>query len=118
MDFLMVTAMQPLFKLPVVRLLNPEKIDVMMLRLLFEVTEQAVLDTSEGSSPNQDIWDNFFKYNTAIPSSAVLERLFSQWADIMKAKRVSLTSDYFERLVFMKGNMDLPNMELLPEDTE
>ncbi|KAG0725579.1 hypothetical protein GWK47_038374 [Chionoecetes opilio] len=62
--------------------------------------------------------DVFVKYNTAIPSSAAVERLFSQGADIMKAKRASLTSKYFERLVFMKGNMDLLNMELSPEDYE
>ncbi|KAG0729884.1 hypothetical protein GWK47_029417 [Chionoecetes opilio] len=47
-----------------------------------------------------------------------LERLFSQGSDIMKAKQASLTSDIFERLVFMKGNMDLLNVELSPEDSE
>ncbi|KAG0727145.1 hypothetical protein GWK47_000391 [Chionoecetes opilio] len=145
-------------------------------RLLFEVTEQAVLDTSEGSSPDEDEDDDFFKalkvpglsaiegtnstrlsnkmgkeletlcsekqynklleqavfpalsraasvdvfvkYNTAIPSSVAVERLFSQGSDIMKAKRASLTSDNSERLVFIKGNMDLLNMELSPEDPE
>ncbi|KAG0728674.1 hypothetical protein GWK47_031982 [Chionoecetes opilio] len=30
-------------------------------RLLFEVTEQAVLDTSEGNSPDEDEEDEFFK---------------------------------------------------------
>ncbi|KAG0729419.1 hypothetical protein GWK47_000325 [Chionoecetes opilio] len=170
MDFLMATSIHPLFKLPVVRLLNPEKVDAVKSRLLFEVTKQAVLDTSEGSSPDEDEEDDFLKalrspgptategtnstrlsnkmgkelksgcsekqknklleqamfpalsraawvdvfvkYNTAIPSSAAVERLFSQGSDIMKAKRESLTSDNFERLVFMKGNMDLLNMEL------
>ncbi|KAG0729750.1 hypothetical protein GWK47_029716 [Chionoecetes opilio] len=58
----------------------------------------------------------FVKYNTIIPSSAAVERLFSQGSDIMKANRASLTSDNFDRLVFMKGNMDLLNMELSPED--
>ncbi|KAG0727997.1 hypothetical protein GWK47_033436 [Chionoecetes opilio] len=43
--------------------------------------------------------DVFVRYNTAIPSSAAVERLFSQGSDIMKAKRASLTSDNFERLV-------------------
>ncbi|KAG0721731.1 hypothetical protein GWK47_045847 [Chionoecetes opilio] len=57
----MATAIHPLFKLPVVRLLNPEKVDAVKSRLLFEVTEQAVLDTSEGSSPDEDEEDNFFK---------------------------------------------------------
>ncbi|KAG0729637.1 hypothetical protein GWK47_029918 [Chionoecetes opilio] len=176
MNFLMATAIHLLFKLPVVHLLKPEKVDAVKSRLLFEVTEQAVLDTSEGSSPEEDEEDDFFKalrspgptategtdstrlsnkmgkeleswcsekqrskvleqamfpalsraawvdvfvkYNTAIPSSAAVERLFSQGADIMKAKRASLTSDNFERLIFMKGNMDLLKMELSPEDSE
>ncbi|KAG0724127.1 hypothetical protein GWK47_000483 [Chionoecetes opilio] len=134
-DFWMATAIHHLFKLPVVRLLNTEKLNAVKSRLLFEVTEQAVLDSSEGSSPDVDGEDDFFKrnklleqtmfpalyraawvdvfvmYNTAIPSSAVVDRLFSHGSDIMKAKRASLTSDNFERLVFMKRNMDLLNME-------
>ncbi|KAG0718167.1 hypothetical protein GWK47_052967 [Chionoecetes opilio] len=61
MDFLMATAIHPVFKLPVVRLLNPEKVDAVISRVLFEVTEQAVLDTSEGSSPDEDEEDDFFK---------------------------------------------------------
>ncbi|KAG0717282.1 hypothetical protein GWK47_054757 [Chionoecetes opilio] len=60
----------------------------------------------------------FVKYNTAIPSSAAVERLFSHGSDTMKAKRACLTSDNFERLVFMKGNMNLFNMDLSPEDSE
>ncbi|KAG0710610.1 hypothetical protein GWK47_022433 [Chionoecetes opilio] len=52
-------------QLPVVLLLNPEKVDAVISRLLFEVTEQAVLDTSEGSSPDEDEEDNFFKALTS-----------------------------------------------------
>ncbi|KAG0706022.1 hypothetical protein GWK47_024400 [Chionoecetes opilio] len=52
------TAIHPLFKLPVVRLLNPENVDAVKSRLLFEVTEQ---DTSEGSSPNEDEEEDFYK---------------------------------------------------------
>ncbi|KAG0717908.1 hypothetical protein GWK47_053495 [Chionoecetes opilio] len=61
MDFLMATAIHPLFKLPVVRLLNPEEVIAVKSKLLFEVTEQAVLDTSEGSSPDEDEKDDFFR---------------------------------------------------------
>ncbi|KAG0723177.1 hypothetical protein GWK47_043129 [Chionoecetes opilio] len=110
-DILLATAIHPLFKLPVVRLINREKVEAMKSRLLFEVTEKAVLDTSEGSSPDEDEEDDFFKMcllSTAIPSSADVDKLFAQGSDIMKAKRASLTTDNFERLVFMKGNMDQP----------
>ncbi|KAG0718585.1 hypothetical protein GWK47_052164 [Chionoecetes opilio] len=61
MDILIATAIHPLFKLPVVRLLNPEKVDALISRLMFEVTEQAVLDTSEGSSPDKVEEEYFFK---------------------------------------------------------
>ncbi|KAG0714229.1 hypothetical protein GWK47_001639 [Chionoecetes opilio] len=144
MNFLMATAIHPLFKLPVVRLLNPEKVDAVKSRLMFEVTEQAVLDTSEGSSPEEDEEDDFFKALRSPGPTATegtnstrlsnkmgkeleswcsekqrtVERLFYQGADIMKAKRASLTSDNFERLVFMQGNMALLKMELSPEDSE
>ncbi|KAG0711931.1 hypothetical protein GWK47_019502 [Chionoecetes opilio] len=62
--------------------------------------------------------DVFVKYNTAISSFAAVEKLFSQGSDIMKAKRVSLTFDNFEKLVFMKEKMVLLNIELSPEDFE
>ncbi|KAG0726773.1 hypothetical protein GWK47_035890 [Chionoecetes opilio] len=61
MDLLMATTIHPLFKLPVVRFLNPEKVDAVKSILLVEVTEQAVLDTSEGSSPDEDEEDDIFK---------------------------------------------------------
>ncbi|KAG0720893.1 hypothetical protein GWK47_047528 [Chionoecetes opilio] len=59
------TSIQPLFKLPVVLLLNHDKVDAVISRLLFEVTEQAVLDISEGSSPDEDEEDDFFKALTS-----------------------------------------------------
>ncbi|KAG0715543.1 hypothetical protein GWK47_011723 [Chionoecetes opilio] len=62
--------------------------------------------------------DVFVKYNTAIPRSAAVERLFSQGSDIMKVKSANLTSNNFERLVLMKGNMDMLNVELSQEDSE
>ncbi|KAG0700522.1 hypothetical protein GWK47_025542 [Chionoecetes opilio] len=59
-DFLMDTAIHPLFKLPVVRLLSPEKVAAVKSKQVFEVTKQAVLDTSESSSPNEDEEDDSF----------------------------------------------------------
>ncbi|KAB0795331.1 hypothetical protein PPYR_12170 [Photinus pyralis] len=47
----------------------------------------------------------FIKYNTAIPSSAAVERLFSTGKDILRAKRSSLSDETFNILMFMKGNI-------------
>ena len=49
----------------------------------------------------------FIKYNTAMPSSAAVERLFSSGGDILRAKRSSLSAANFEKLVFMHTNMKL-----------
>ncbi|KAG0707249.1 hypothetical protein GWK47_002679 [Chionoecetes opilio] len=151
MEFLMAPAIHPLFKLPVVRLPNPEKVDAVKSKLLFEALRSPGPKATEGTNSSRlsnkmgkelESWcsekqrnklleqaifpalfratwvDVFVKYKTAIPSSAAVKRLFSQGSDIMKATRTSLTSDNFERLVFMKGNMDMLNMELSPEDSE
>lgn len=53
----------------------------------------------------------FIKYNTAIPSSAAVERLFSTGKDILTPKRASLSDENFNMLMFMKGNM-----HLMPDD--
>ena len=50
----------------------------------------------------------FIKYNTAIPSSAAVERLFSTGKDVLRAKRsLLLSDDNFNMLMSMKGNMHL-----------
>jgi hypothetical protein len=46
----------------------------------------------------------FVQYNTTIPSSAAVERIFSTGKDILKPKRASLSDKNFERLMFLKGN--------------
>lgn len=51
--------------------------------------------------------DIFIRYNTAMPSSASVERLFSLGKDINRAKRSLLSDDNFNMLMFMKGNMHL-----------
>jgi hypothetical protein len=57
---------------------------------------------------NRAAWiDLFIKYNTPLPSSAAVERLFSMGSDILRAKRSSLTADNFEKLIFIKGNLQL-----------
>ena len=44
----------------------------------------------------------FIDSNTAILSSAVIERLFSEGKDVLKPKRSSLTDQNFEMLVVLK----------------
>ncbi len=48
--------------------------------------------------------DLFIEYNTPVPSSAGVERLFSQGGDILQPKRSSLKDDRFNQLKFMRGN--------------
>ncbi|KAG0721706.1 hypothetical protein GWK47_045901 [Chionoecetes opilio] len=129
MDFLMATAIHPLFKLSVVRLLNPEKVDAVKSRLLFEALRSPGPTATEGTNSTRlsnkmgkelESWCSEKQMSKVLEQaiSAAVERLFSQGADIIKAKRASLTSANFERLIFMKGNMDLLKMELSPEDSE
>ena len=49
----------------------------------------------------------FARYNTAMPSSAAVERLFSLGKDILRAKRSCLSDDNFKMLLFMKANEKL-----------
>jgi regulator of RNase E activity RraB len=56
----------------------------------------------------REAWsDLFIRYNSPLPSSAAVERLFSIGSDILRPKRSSLTADNFEKLVFVKGNLHL-----------
>ena len=48
----------------------------------------------------------FIQYNTALPSSAAVERLFSVGKDVLKPKRSGLTDEHFEMLVFLKGTCE------------
>ncbi|XP_061477341.1 uncharacterized protein LOC133381837 [Rhineura floridana] len=47
---------------------------------------------------------SFLQYNTGLPSSAAVERLFSTGGNEMAVKRHSLTDDMFEHLVLLKQN--------------
>ena len=46
----------------------------------------------------------FLKYDTGIPSSAAIERVFSVGSDVMKPKRATLSSENFKRSVFIREN--------------
>ena len=45
----------------------------------------------------------FIHSNTAILSSAAIERLFSVGKDMLKPKRCGLTNQHFDMSVFLKG---------------
>ena len=49
----------------------------------------------------------FIKYNTAVPSSASVERFFSIGKDILRDKRATLSDENFNILMFLKGNQHL-----------
>ena len=53
---------------------------------------------------NDTIKDLFIKFNTPIPSSAAVERLFSTGKDISKPKRSRLTDKNFEMPLFLRKN--------------
>ena len=56
----------------------------------------------------EKVWlDLFLKYNTSIPSSAAVERLFSAGKDIFRDKRANMSDTNFEKLMFMRGNCHL-----------
>ena len=54
--------------------------------------------------PSSTFVSCFVKYNTAIPSSAAVERLFSLGKDILRSKRALLSDKHFEMPTFLKGN--------------
>ncbi|XP_019740446.1 ADP-ribosylarginine hydrolase isoform X2 [Hippocampus comes] len=57
---------------------------------------------------HREAWvDLFIKYNTPLPSSAAVERMFCIAGDILRRKRAALASHNFQKLVFLKGNMSL-----------
>lgn len=49
----------------------------------------------------------FFKYNTPLPSSAAVERLFSTAGMIYSPRRTNMTDDTFEQLVMLRANKNL-----------
>ena len=57
----------------------------------------------------------FIKYNTSLPNSAEVERLFSLGSGILTAKRASLTSTYFQRLVSLKEILDFSKWQGIME---
>ena len=46
----------------------------------------------------------FAKFNTGVPSSDSVERIFSMGKDVLRAKRATRSDANLERLVFVKDN--------------
>jgi len=57
-----------------------------------------------GAFPTKAFQNAFFRYNTPIPSSAAVERMFSMGKDILKPKRSKMSDEHFQMLVFLRGN--------------
>ena len=67
----------------------------------------------------RQIWaDVFINYNASLSSPAALKQLFSMGAGILLAKRASLTSKNFQRLVAVreKGKLRLLKRQEVAQD--
>jgi len=62
------------------------------------------IEICKESFPTIQFQQLFIKFNTPIPSSAAVERLFSLVKVVLKPKRAGLSDEHFEMLVFLKGN--------------
>ena len=65
----------------------------------------------------------FIEYNTELPSSGAVERLFSTARDVLRRKRSRLSKANFKHLVFLKRNLHLVKpkfkaLRMLEEDEE
>jgi len=52
----------------------------------------------------------FFEYNTPMPSSTHVKRLFSTGMSEMAVKRYNLCDELFEKLVLLKQNQITPDI--------
>lgn len=57
--------------------------------------------------PSPSFREAFTKLNTGLPSSASVERLFSQGKNIMTPKQCRMTEANFERVMFLRANSSL-----------
>jgi hypothetical protein len=84
-------------------------------RNLIDVNAETIVNTWTATKRSDKLEDDdfqlkptlmelFIQFNTPVPSSAGVERLFSQAGDILRPKRISLREDRFHQLMFMRGN--------------
>ena len=80
---------------------------------------QSSLSWSLFPTVHREVWvDLFLRYNTPLPSSAAVERMFCTGGDILRAKRSSLAGYMFEHLVFLKGNLRHLGHKILEKPVE
>ena len=58
---------------------------------------------------NDALKNLFIRYNTALPSSAAVERVFSVGKDILKPKRAGLSDDHFETAFYQQCSSNYRN---------
>uniref|UniRef100_A0A4W5RVE7 BED-type domain-containing protein n=1 Tax=Hucho hucho TaxID=62062 RepID=A0A4W5RVE7_9TELE len=86
-------------------------------------TEEEVRRYLEGTSKNlsclkyfQRVRKLFLKFNAILPSSALVERLFSHNGNILTPKRNGLTDDQFEQVLLLRYNSKICTLDkLFPE---
>ena len=54
--------------------------------------------------PHKIFKELFINTNTALPTSTLLEKVFSIEKDILKPKQTGLSDTYFEMLLFLEAN--------------
>ena len=81
----------------------------MLLQAMLEQSNdevEATPETQEKSQGSTTIKKLFRMFNTVLPSSAPVERLFSLGGAVLTAKRNRLTDSRFEKLLLMRYNKD------------
>ncbi|XP_029581019.1 uncharacterized protein LOC115169493 [Salmo trutta] len=86
-------------------------------------TEEEVRRYLEGTSKNlsclkyfQRVRKLFLKFNAILPSSALVERLFSHNGNILTPKRNGLTDDQFEQVLLLRYNSKICTLDkIFPE---
>ena len=68
---------------------------------------------------HREAWvDLFIRYNTPLPSSAAVKRMFCTGGDILRAKRSFLAGYRFEDLLFLKDNLRHLGHQILEKSVE